>query len=108
MNEKNIAASRILLIGALAEDAQIRKIQDSFYLLTFPVREGLVISPDGPRENEHLRVVLWQLAGDLLLSKLKAGSLVSIKGSLRDAGIAAYHEQQLLELTGGELTLLSN
>jgi single-stranded DNA-binding protein len=108
MNEKNISERRILLIGALAEDAQIRKIRDSFSLLTFPVREGLVISPDGPRENEHLRVILWQRAGDLLLSKLKAGSLVSIKGTLRTAAFAAYHDQQLLEVTGGELTLLSN
>jgi single-stranded DNA-binding protein len=108
MNEKNISARRILLIGALAEDPQIRKIRDSLYLLTFPVREGVVISPNGPKENPYLRVVPWQRAGDLLLSKLKAGSLVSINGNLRKAAMAACHDQQLLEITGGELTLLTN
>jgi single-stranded DNA-binding protein len=102
------AANNITLIGTVAGDPQIRKIQGSFHLLVFPINAGLVVSADGPMENEHLRVILWRQAGDLLLTKLKDGSLVSIKGNLQKAAMAAYHDEQLLEISGGELTLLTN
>jgi single-stranded DNA-binding protein len=101
-------ANNIVLVGTLAAIPQIKQIHDSFHVLTFSVYGGLLISEEGQKEDQDLRVILWQLAGDLLLSKLKAGSLVSIKGSLQKAAIAAYHDQQLLEITGGELTLLTN
>jgi hypothetical protein len=76
--------------------------------LTFFVHGGLLISGDGKKEDQSIRVVLWRPAGELLLAKLKAGSLVSIKGSLRKAAMAALYDEQLLEISGGELTLLTN
>jgi len=76
--------------------------------LSFLVDGGLLISADDKKEDQSIQVVLWQQAGDLMLTKLRGGSLVSIKGSLQKAAMAAYQEEQLLEISGGELTLLTN
>jgi single-stranded DNA-binding protein len=99
-------ANSIVFVGTLAAKPQVKQIQGCFHLLTFFVHGGLLICDDCKKEAQSIRVVLWRPAGELLLAKLKAGSLVSIKGNLRKAAMAAYHEEQLLEISGGELTLL--
>jgi single-stranded DNA-binding protein len=101
-------ANSIVLMGTLAGVPQIQQIQGSFHLMTFPVYGGLLISEDGKKEDQAIRVALWCPAGDLLLTNLKAGSLISVKGSLQKGAMAAYYDQQLLEIFGGQLTLLSN
>jgi single-stranded DNA-binding protein len=101
-------ANSIVLVGTLSRVPQIQQIQRSFHLMTFAVHGGLLISEEGKKEDQAIRVVLWCPTGDLLLANLKPGSLISIKGSLQKAAMAAYHDEQLLEIFGGQLTLLSN
>ena len=78
----------IVCIGTLAAKPRIEQIQGCFYLLTFLVYRSLLMS-DGKKDDQSIRVILWRPAGDLLLANLKSGSLVSIKGSLRKAAVAA-------------------
>jgi single-stranded DNA-binding protein len=101
-------ANSIFLVGTLAGMPKIKQIQGSFHVFSFLVHGGLLISGEEQKEHQAIRVVLWRQAGDLLIARLKTGSMVSIKGTLLKAAMAAYHDEQLLELSGGELTLLTN
>lgn len=79
------SVNRVILVGHLGKDPDVRYLEGNISVATFPLATSEFYLKDGKRteHTEWHNIVLWRSLADVAMKQLKKGKLVYIEGKLR-------------------------
>ncbi|MVZ66539.1 single-stranded DNA-binding protein [Sphingobacterium sp. DK4209] len=77
--------NKVILVGHLGKDPEIRYLEGNVSVASFPLATSETFSKDGKRieQTEWHNIVLWRGLADVAVKYLSKGKLVYIEGKLR-------------------------
>ena len=82
--------NRIILIGRLVADPQLRYTQNGVAVGSFTLAVDRPYSQDGEREADFIDIVTWRKQAETCANHLTKGRLVAVEGRLQ---IRSYDDQ---------------
>ena len=75
--------NRIVLIGRLTKDPELRYTQNGTAVCTFTMAVDRPYKADGQKQTDFLDIVVWRQQGESCANYLSKGKLVAVDGSLQ-------------------------
>ena len=75
--------NRVVLIGRLANDPELRYTPSGIAVTTFTIAVNKIPSSQGEREADFIPIVAWRQSAEFAANYLKKGRLVAIDGKLQ-------------------------
>jgi single-strand DNA-binding protein len=77
--------NKVILIGHLGKDPEIRQLEGGVSVASFPLATSETFNKDGKKveQTEWHNIVLWRSLADVAAKFLQKGKLVYIEGKLR-------------------------
>jgi len=80
-----VGINKIVLVGHLGKDPDIRYLADNVSVVSFPLATSENLSVDGQRveETEWHNIVMWRSLAEAAFKFLKKGKLIYLEGKIR-------------------------
>jgi single-strand DNA-binding protein len=80
-----LGVNKIVLVGHLGKDPDIRYLADNVSVVSFPLATSENLTLDGQRveETEWHNIVMWRSLAEAAFKFLKKGKLVYLEGKIR-------------------------
>jgi len=93
--------NRIILIGRLVADPQLRYTQSGIAVANFTIAvDRPFLSQSGERETDFIDIVTWRKQAEVVANHLSKGRLVAVEGRLQ---IRSYDDQNGIRRKAAEV-----
>ena len=93
--------NRIILIGRLVADPQLRYTQSGIAVANFTIAvDRPFLSQSGERETDFIDIVTWRRQAEVVANHLSKGRLVAVEGRLQ---IRSYDDQNGIRRKAAEV-----
>ena len=83
--------NRVVLVGRLTRDPELRKTQSGTSVCSFTMAVGRRVSTQGQPDADFINCVAWNKTADLMTQYLHKGSLIGLEGRIQTR---SYDNQQ--------------
>lgn len=83
--------NRVILIGRLTKDPELRKTQSGMSTVSFVLAVSRQFKKEGQSDSDFISCVAWNKTADLMAQYLHKGSLIGIEGRIQTR---SYDNQQ--------------
>ena len=75
--------NRVVLVGRLTRDPELRKTQSGTSVCSFTMAVGCRVSTQGQPDADFINCVAWNKTADLMTQYLHKGSLIGLEGRIQ-------------------------
>ena len=75
--------NRVVLVGRITKDPELRKTQSGLSTVSFTVACNRRVTKDQPQQADFINCVAWRQTADYMASYVKKGALLGVEGRIQ-------------------------